>query len=170
MQKLKINVEEILKTPNDKFRKTFSKKHGYLFDSQINTAKNIVESLSRKVTRRNHVILAAKMQSGKTGVCNAVVNIISQTPIQRYLGVDKYMFITGMNDCGLKEQTLKRVEEQIIGANKDNIYSGLRSKKNLSPNHYFVMKNSDLLKYEGDINNSIMPNCILFKSYNESNI
>lgn len=156
MQKLKINVEEILKTPNDKFRKTFSKKHGYLFDSQINTAKNIVESLSRKVTRRNHVILAAKMQSGKTGVCNAVVNIISQTPIQRYLGVDKYMFITGMNDCGLKEQTLKRVEEQIIGANKDNIYSGLRSKKNLSPNHYFVMKNSDLLKYEGDINNSII--------------
>ena len=150
------NIDEILQTPNDKFRKTFNKKHGYLYDSQINTAKDVVANLARKTTRRNHVILAAKMQSGKTGVCNAVVNIISQTSLNRYLAIDKYMFITGMNDCGLKSQTLKRVEEQIIGANKDNIYSGLRSKKNLSPNHYFVMKNSDLLKYEGDINNSII--------------
>lgn len=151
-----INIEEILKTPNNKFRKTFSKKHGYLYDSQINTAKNVVANLARTSTRRNHVILAAKMQSGKTGVCNAVVNIISQTELQRYLAVDKYMFITGMNDCGLKSQTLKRVEEQVIGANKDNIYSGLRSKKNLSVNHYFVLKNSDLLKYEGDINNTVI--------------
>ena len=150
------NIDEILQTQNDKFRKTFNKKHGYLYDSQINTAKDVVANLARKTTRRNHVILAAKMQSGKTGVCNAVVNIISQTSLHRYLAIDKYMFITGMNDCGLKSQTLKRVEEQIIGANKDNIYSGLRSKKNLSPNHYFVMKNSDLLKYEGDINNSII--------------
>ena len=64
-----IDIEKVLSTPNDKFRKTFSKKHGYLFDSQINTAKNVVESLSRKTTRRNHIVLAAKMQSGKTGVC-----------------------------------------------------------------------------------------------------
>ena len=151
-----INIDEILKTPNDKFRKTFSKKHGYLFDSQINTAKEVVASLARKTTRRNHVILAAKMQSGKTGVCNAVVNIISQTAIQRYLAVDKYMFITGMNDCGLKSQTLKRVEEQVIGANQENIYSGLRSKKYPGPKHFYVMKNSDLLKYEGDINNAVI--------------
>ena len=151
-----MDINKILQEPNDKFRKTFNKKHGYLFDSQINTAKNIVENLSRKVTRRNHVILAAKMQSGKTGVCNAVVNIITQTSLYRYLGIDKYMFITGMNDCGLKEQTLRRVKEQVIGANKDNIYSGLRSKKNLSPNHFFVMKNSDLLKYEGDIDNTLI--------------
>ena len=152
-----IDVEKILgETPNDKFRKTFNKKHGYLFDSQINTAKEIVLSLSRKVTRRNHVILAAKMQSGKTGVCNSVVNIISQTPIHLHLGIDKYMFITGMNDCGLKSQTLKRVEEQVIGANQENIYSGLRSKKYSGPKHYYVMKNSDLLKYEGDVNNSLI--------------
>ena len=152
-----MDVEKILKeTPNNKFRKSLNKAHGYLFDSQISTAKDIVLSISRKVTRRNHVVLAAKMQSGKTGVCNAVVNIISQTDIHLDLGVDKYMFITGMNDCGLKEQTLSRVEEQVIGATKENIYSGLRSKKYKSPKHYYVMKNSDLLKYEGDINNSII--------------
>ena len=152
-----MDVEKILKeTPNNKFRKSLNKAHGYLFDSQINTAKDIVLSISRKVTRRNHVVLAAKMQSGKTGVCNAVVNIISQTDIHLDLGIDKYMFITGMNDCGLKEQTLSRVEEQVIGATKENIYSGLRSKKYKNPKHYYVMKNSDLLKYEGDINNSII--------------
>ena len=152
-----MDVEKILKeTPNNKFRKSLNKAHGYLFDSQISTAKDIVLIISRKVTRRNHVVLAAKMQSGKTGVCNAVVNIISQTDIHLDLGVDKYMFITGMNDCGLKEQTLSRVEEQVIGATKENIYSGLRSKKYKSPKHYYVMKNSDLLKYEGDINNSII--------------
>lgn len=152
-----MDVEKILKeTPSNKFRKSLNKAHGYLFDSQINTAKDIVLSISRKVTRRNHVVLAAKMQSGKTGVCNAVVNIISQTDIHLNLGIDKYMFITGMNDCGLKEQTLSRVEEQVIGATKENIYSGLRSKKYKCPKHYYVMKNSDLLKYEGDINNSII--------------
>ena len=151
-----MDIEKILQTSNDTFRKSLNKKHGYLFDSQINTAKDVVRNLSRKVTRRNHVILAAKMQSGKTGVCNAVVNIISQTKIHRYLGVDKYMFITGMNDCGLKSQTLKRVEEQVIGATKDNIYSGLRSNKNKIVHHYFVMKNSDLLKYEGNIDNSLI--------------
>ena len=151
-----IDVEKILLTKNDTFRKSLNKRHGYLFDSQINTAKDVVRNLSRKVTRRNHVILAAKMQSGKTGVCNAVVNIISQTPLYRHLGIDKYMFITGMNDCGLKSQTLKRVEEQVIGANKDNIYSGLRSNKNKIAHHYFVMKNSDLLKYEGNIDNTLI--------------
>ena len=151
-----MDFEKILNVPNDKFRKSRNKAHGYLFDSQINTAREVVESMLRKVTRRNHVILAAKMQSGKTGVCNSVVNIISQTDLHRYFGIDKYMFITGMNDCGLKEQTLKRVFEQVIGANEENTYSGLRSKKYATPKHFFVMKNSDLLKYEGDINNSII--------------
>jgi len=151
-----MDFEKILNVPNNKFRKSLNKAHGYLFDSQINTAREVVESMLRKVTRRNHVILAAKMQSGKTGVCNSIVNIISQTELHRYFGIDKYMFITGMNDCGLKEQTLKRVFQQVIGANEENTYSGLRSKKYPGPKHFFVMKNSDLLKYEGDINNSII--------------
>ena len=34
------------------------------------------------------------------------------------------MFISGMNDCGLKEQTYKRVIEQIADANVDNTYFG----------------------------------------------
>ena len=151
-----MDIEKILQTKNDTFRKSLNKRHGYLFDSQINTAKDVVRNLSRKTTRRNHVILAAKMQSGKTGVCNAVVNIITQTSLHRYLGIDKYMFITGMNDCGLKSQTLKRVEEQVIGATKDNIYSGLRSNKTKIAHHFFVMKNSDLLKYEGNVDNTLI--------------
>lgn len=151
-----MEYKEIETANNNKFRKTTDKSNGYLFDSQINTAKGVVEQLMRNVTRRNHVILAAKMQSGKTGVCNAVVNIITQTDLHKELCVNKYMFITGMNDNGLKKQTLMRVEQQCIGASQDNIYSGLKSKRNLSDNRFFVMKNSDLLKYEGVIDNSII--------------
>ena len=153
----KMRIERILRRHNNNFRKSLDPSDAdYLFDSQINTAKDVVEQLFRQTTRRNHVILVAKMQSGKTGVCNAVVNIITQTNLDEHLMINKYMFVTGMNDCGLKEQTLKRVKSQIIGANRDNIYTGKRSKKNLSENKFFVMKNSDLLAYDGDIDNTII--------------
>ena len=157
MKRKKVDIEEILKLPNSRFRSTDDKNQsGYIFDSQIETAKDAVREIARMVTRKNHIILAARMQSGKTGVCNAIANIISQTPIARSLAIDKYMFITGMNDCGLKHQTENRVLQQCMGANIDNTYTGKKSKRNLSPNKYFVMKNSDLLKFEGDINNTII--------------
>ena len=85
-------IEKVLsETPYNKYRKSLDKSHGYLFDSQIDAAKDLVMSLGRQVTRRNHVVLAAKMQSGKTGVCNALVNIVMQTPIYRWLAIDKFM-------------------------------------------------------------------------------
>ena len=86
-----MDINKILSVSNDTFRKTINKdEHGYLFDSQIETAKDIVRNLSRNTTRRNHVILAAKMQSGKTGVCNSVVNIISQNDGQQILLYYRY--------------------------------------------------------------------------------
>lgn len=165
-----INIDDILNVNNDKFRKSVDKEHGYLFDSQIETAKNIVKSLIKHTTRRNHVVLAAKMQSGKTGVCNSVVNIITQTNLDKEMMVNKYFFITGMNDCGLKKQTLNRVKEQVIGASDDNIYIGKRSKKNLSENRFFVMKNSDILKYDGTIDNSVIFIDEAHYGSNESNV
>lgn len=165
-----INIDDILNVNNDKFRKSVDKEHGYLFDSQIETAKNIVKSLVKHTTRRNHVVLAAKMQSGKTGVCNSVVNIITQTNLDKEMMVNKYFFITGMNDCGLKKQTLNRVKEQVIGASDDNIYIGKRSKKNLSENRFFVMKNSDILKYDGTIDNSVIFIDEAHYGSNESNV
>lgn len=142
---------------NKKFRKSEDENdEGYIFDNQINTAKEIVKKLTNRITRRNHVILAAKMQSGKTGVCNAVINIISQTKLESEMMVNKYFIITGMNDCGLKEQTYTRMRQQVIGANADNIYIGKRSKKNLSDNRFFILKNNDLMEYEGDIDNSVI--------------
>ena len=106
-----MRIERILRRHNNNFRKSLDPSDtDYLFDSQINTAKDVVEQLFRQTTRRNHVILVAKMQSGKTGVCNAVVNIITQTNLDEHLMINKYMFVTGMNDCGLKEQTLRRVK------------------------------------------------------------
>lgn len=153
-----LNLVEILSGKNnDLFRKsTNSTNEGYIFDAPIEAAKEIVSELAKKTTRSHHVMLLAKMQSGKTSVCNAVINIINSTKLNIFMGIDKFMFISGMNDCGLKEQTYTRLKQQVIGANIDNIYIGKRSNKNVKKNKFFVMKNSDLLGYEGDINNTLI--------------
>lgn len=152
-----MSISEILALDNNKFRKSIAKEDdGYIFDSQIDTAKKIVEALTNKVTRRNHVILAAKMQSGKTGVCNAVVNIINTTDIKKEMAVNKFFFITGMNDCGLKKQTLQRVFKQVIGATCDNTYASKRNKRNLDKNVFYVMKNSDLPSFDEPLDDSII--------------
>ena len=128
----------------------------YIFDNQINAAKEIVTALHDRTTRRNHVMLLAKMQSGKTGACNATVNIINHLDLAREMGIDKFIFITGMNDCGLKHQTYERIIEQIDDANVSNVYNGKRSLRKLNNPKYFVLKNSDLMSYEGDLNNSLI--------------
>ena len=147
----------LIKKTNSYFRKSDDKNNkGYIFDSQINTARKVVLQLGSNVTRRNHVCVVASMQAGKTGTCNSVINIINTSKLYKSMAIKKYMFITGMNDCGLKEQTYIRLKEQVIGASDDNIYVGKRSKKNLSENKYFVLKNSDLLSYEGNIDNTLI--------------
>lgn len=129
---------------------------GYIYDTQIDTAKKVVASLADMKTRRNHVILVAKMQSGKTGVCNAVTNIITQSTLQKELAIHKVFFITGMNDCGLKEQTYFRIMTQVIGANSDNVFNGKKYKGNIKDKKFFILKNSDFKKYDGDLDNSIL--------------
>ena len=122
----------LIKKTNSYFRKSDDKNNkGYIFDSQINTARKIVLQLGSNVTRRNHVCVVASMQAGKTGTCNSVINIINTSKLYKSMAIKKYMFITGMNDCGLKEQTYIRLKEQVMGASYDNIYIGKRSKKNL---------------------------------------
>ena len=147
----------LIKKNNNFFRKTTDKNSiSYIYDNAINTARKVVLQLGSNVTRRNHVVLCASMQSGKTSVCNSVINIINTSKLYKTMAIKKYMFITGMNDCGLKEQTYIRLKEQVMGASDDNIYIGKRSKKNLSENKYFVLKNSDLLSYEGNIDNTLI--------------
>lgn len=147
----------LIKKKNSFFRKSDDKNNkGYIFDSQINTARKIVLQLGSNVTRRNHVNVIASMQAGKTGTCNSVINIINASKLYKSMAINKFMFISGMNDCGLKNQTHTRLKEQVIGANDDNIYIGKRSKRNLSENKYFILKNSDLLGYEGNLDNSLI--------------
>ena len=147
----------LMRKNNDYFRKNIDPTNcGYIFDNAINTARKIVLQLGSNVLRTNHVMLTAKMQSGKTSVCNAVINIIQRSRLYRDMCINKVMFISGMNDCGLKEQTYQRLKEQVIGANDDNIYIGKRSKKNLSQNKYFVLKNSDLSNFDGIVDNSLI--------------
>lgn len=156
---------------NSNFRSTDDMKDSsFIFDAQIETAKKIVLALNEKVTRRNHVMLLAKMQGGKTGCCNAAVNIIDQSGIDKFMAVDKFFFITGMNDCGLKFQTYERLIEQVTKANVANVYDSKRSKKYKTEKRYYVLKNSDLPDFEEDINNSVIFIDECHYGSNESNI
>lgn len=142
---------------NDYFRVTTDKNsNNYIHDTSINCARKIVMQIASNILRSNHVNLIASPQSGKTSVCNSVVNIINKANLHKNMAIKKYMFISGMNDCGLKEQTYKRVIEQIADANVDNTYFGKRCKRNLSENKYFVLKNSDLMSFDGILDNTLI--------------
>lgn len=128
----------------------------YIHDNQINTAIKILSRMSEKTTRSHHVILLAQMQSGKTGVCNAVVNLLNSDNIGKTMGIKKCIFVTGMNDCGLKNQTIERLFTQTNVANINNTYTGY-SNANENVNYkFFVMKNNDLLRYEGNLENTLL--------------
>lgn len=147
-----------------------------IFDNQIDTGKDIVKHFTAYVqenenehnSRNNHVVLVAKMQSGKTGVCNSVVNILENDDqyLAKYFNIDKYLFITGMNDTGLMQQTLKRIyhhdkyeedEGQILCANDNNVCGGFKELENKKNAKIFVFKNSDLKQ-----NDFILENCLVF--------
>jgi len=146
----------ILSSDNNLFRSGSIGCDGYIHDTQIECAKNILLAFNRAETRRNHVILVAKMQSGKTGAVNAVVNIVNALHLDKTMMVNKFFFLCGMNDCGLKEQTFERVIKQVSDATVENTYNGKRSLKYKTQKKYFLLKNSDLMGFDGSIDNSIL--------------
>ena len=139
---------------NDFFRNTTDKNdENYIFDSQINTARKIVMHLASNVTRTNHVMLLAPMQSGKTATCLSVVNIIDKSKLYKNMHVKRFFFISGMNDCGLKNQTYQRIKAQVINATDENIFT--KNGDNLE-SRYFVLKNSDLNSFSSPLDNSVI--------------
>lgn len=139
---------------NDFFRNTTDKNdENYIFDSQINTARKIVMQLASNVTRTNHVMLLAPMQSGKTATCLSVVNIIDKSKLYKNMNVKRFFFISGMNDCGLKNQTYQRIKAQVINATDENIFT--KNGDNLE-SRYFVLKNSDLNSFSSPLDNSVI--------------
>ena len=139
---------------NDYFRGCLDKNNSaYIYDAQINTARKIIMQLASNVLRTNHVMLLAPMQSGKTATCISVVNIINKAKLYKNMCINKYLFVSGMNDCGLKNQTYDRVLQQVIGANENNVSF---SKKTSKDAKYCVLKNSDLLNYENSLDNSLI--------------
>lgn len=139
---------------NDFFRGTLDKNDPYyIYDAQINTARKLVLNLGSNVLRSNHVMLLAPMQSGKTATCLSVINIINKSRLFINMAIKKYMFVSGMNDCGLKNQTFERVRKQVIGCTDEMLSDG---RNNLDTAKYFVLKNSDLLPFEGTLDNTLI--------------
>lgn len=159
--KTKEEIKTILNSHNNDFyRKTIDTDSSmYVFDNSIDIAKECVIDLASNILKNRHIILAAQMQSGKTSVMNSIINLITQTKLDRSMAVKKYILLTGMNDCGLKTQTYERLIGQVVGASKDTVYTNKRSKKNEtlgSNNKFFVLKNSDLKDFDESIDNSII--------------
>jgi hypothetical protein len=107
-------LNELLNSEARKTNEPTSKK--YIHDNQIDAAKEIIKSFTAHLhpedehdARNNHVVLVAKMQSGKTGTCNATINILEKTKLYSYFNIEKYLYITGMNDNGLHKQTVDRL-------------------------------------------------------------
>lgn len=164
------NIENRLQelTNNDVRITNDIKSKKYIHDNQIDAAKEIVKSFTAHLhpedehdARNNHVVLVAKMQSGKTGTCNATINILEKTKLYSYFNIEKYLYITGMNDNGLHKQTVDRLysedEGQVIDAIFENVCNGDKEIKEKPNAKYFVQKNSDLRK-----NNIKLSNCLIF--------
>lgn len=125
-----------------------------IYDNKFEVAKNVIRALASQNERCNHVILAASMQSGKTSVMNSVCNIIISCNFMKEMRIKKFIFITGMNDVKLKSQIYERAKSQILGANNNNICTDLRFATNESK--IFLLKNSDLLKDNLPLHNSLI--------------
>jgi hypothetical protein len=111
------------------------KESGYVYDNQINTAKNIIYNMWSGGPRWS--LLFAEMQSGKSGSFLSVPYIISKNELIRtQLGIDMFddslnvFLLTSMNDVDLNEQHIDDIK---------NIVGGKYIKNN-------VLKNSDMKK------------------------
>lgn len=152
---------------NEKCRKSNIQENEdeYLFDNQINAGKEIVKSFTAHKhpkneddARNNHVLLCAKMQSGKTGVCNSVINIFQTLEyLKEYFKIEKFYFITGMNGTGLHEQTVDRILKQVLDINKSDVIDAEKPIKGNNRGLIYIQKNSGLRK-----NDIVLEKCLVF--------
>lgn len=151
-------IEYLNTIPLDQIGSQDKEDKSYIFNTQIEAAKAVVTELACNALRTNHVILLAKMQSGKTGTCNAIVNLIMNTSLKDDMCINKVLYLTGMNDCGLANQTYDRVLEQVTGATASNTIDKFR--KNTLPTRFkpthFILKNSNLRSYKDNINGTLI--------------
>lgn len=153
-EELKVFLDTITDTT---IRSLNRKDEGYIFDTQIEAAKEVVTMLACNQSRTNHVILIAKMQSGKTGTCNAIANLIMNTSLKREMAVNKVLYLTGMNDCGLASQTYDRVLQQVTSAETTNTIDKVNNKENNEvSSSFFILKNSNLKTFKGSLNGSLI--------------
>jgi hypothetical protein len=134
-----------------------------IYQEQINAAKELILNFSKEDAdddnmRRRHQILKAQMQSGKTGVVSSVINLLHDTSLEKYFGVNKYFILTGMNDVGLGLQTLDRVKKQVHFADDTNVDNGKNNDAyECQDCRIIVMRNSNIRK-----SSHILENCVVF--------
>ena len=149
--KINIKEDDVLNLFNDSFtrlRYTDDKKGKYVYDNQINTAKEIIYQFYTEQNR--WCLLFAEMQSGKSGTFFSVPYLISRNEIiKKKLRIDEDInninvhLLTGMNETEL----INQFELDING------FTGMDLKKNVLHNsgmQNFLKKynNQSLDKYD----------------------
>lgn len=99
----KCSLNYFVKKYNEKFKK-----------EHYDAIKDIIHVFAD--LRKNHVILHAPTQSGKTTVMTLLYNIVNECEsyltLKQFLGIKKVIYLTGDNQCELSEQTMTRFREQ----------------------------------------------------------
>ena len=91
----------------DYFVKKYSK--GYYIE-HYNAVKGVIKSYAEY--RRNHVILQAPTQSGKTTVMALLYLMCNDSFIKNMLGIKRIIYLTGDNQVELSNQNMKRFWKQ----------------------------------------------------------
>ncbi len=132
-----------------------------IYDNQIETAIDIVLSFTKFQDDSNevdffnrHTILYAQMQSGKTGVCSALINILNKTKLNNYFNIERYILVTGMNDKGLQIQTKNRIVSQVNDITESMVNTDVKKE---NKNHLItIYKNSELKDSKFDLKNTLI--------------
>lgn len=92
------------------FRKNFYKK---FYKEHLRACREILESfLDKNREDKNHTVLYAPTQSGKTSCMTLLTDVISEAEFKRLLNINLIVYLTGDNQCGLTLQSKQRFEEE----------------------------------------------------------
>ena len=94
----------------DYFKKRY---YDGFYAEHFNAVKTCVSLYVEKTSsRKNHIILHAPTQSGKTTVMTLLYNAVNESYMKEILGIKKVIYLTGDNQFELSEQSMKRFRDQ----------------------------------------------------------
>lgn len=154
----------------------FQKKYyDKFYKEHYDAVKDIIQAFTN--LSRNHVILKAPTQSGKTTVMTLLYNVVNESEsylaIKKFLGIKKVIYLTGDNQCELSEQSMDRFRRQcqlpippirLSGSSPCTVdeFPSLEKEWGKSGKTPFIMvKNGDCKKFREKLKNFTLNNTLV---------